>query len=229
MKPQANTAERRFLCEGLEIRAQKDKPESRTVRGYAAKFGKRSDNLGSDEYQFYEILEPTAFDDVLGDDVRALFNHDPSQILARSKDGSGTLKIGTDSVGLWYEFDAPQTRAGNDLLESIRRGDVDQSSFGFMVSPEGQKWEEKREGNGPNIIVRTINKVKRLLDVSPVTYPAYPDATVALRSLEQFRNETAPPQEPPSEPSPTENNPPVQRWHPLFGLYQTEAEPTETN
>jgi HK97 family phage prohead protease len=224
MKPPANTTERRFLCQGLELRAADGNSDSRTVRGYAAVFGKRSENLGSEDYQFFEVLESTAFDDVLGDDVRALFNHDPSQILARSKDGNGTLRIGTDATGLWYEFDAPQTRAGDDLLESIRRGDVDQSSFGFSVSRDGQKWEETGTPDGKTVVQRTISRVKRLFDVSPVTYPAYPDATVALRSLDEFRKENAP--EP--EPLPPEKPTSEERWHPLIGRYQTEAT-TETN
>ncbi|MDP4721326.1 MAG: HK97 family phage prohead protease [Akkermansiaceae bacterium] len=200
MKPQENTTERRFVCSGVELRAQDGEGEKRTIRGYAAKFGKRSENLGNSEYQFFETLESGCFDDVLNDDVRALFNHDPSQILARSKGGEGTLRIGTDETGLWYEFDAPQTRAGNDLLESIRRGDIDQSSFGFCVERDGQKWEEKRDGEGPTVINRIISKVTRLLDVSPVTYPAYPDATVALRSLEQFQKENRDEPEPEEKP-----------------------------
>jgi HK97 family phage prohead protease len=225
MKPPVNTTERRFLCQGLELRAADGNTESRTVRGYAAVFGKRSENLGSDDYQFFEVLESTAFDDVLGDDVRALFNHDPSQILARSKDGNGTLRIGTDATGLWYEFDAPQTRAGDDLLESIRRGDVDQSSFGFSVSRDGQKWEETGTPDGKTVVQRTISRVKRLFDVSPVTYPAYPDATVALRSLDEFRKESEPPA---TDPLPPEKPTSEERWHPLIGRYQTEAT-TETN
>jgi uncharacterized protein len=201
MKPQENTTERRFVCSGVELRAQEGEGETkRTIRGYAAKFNKRSDNLGNEGNQFFEILEPSAFDDVLNDDVRALFNHDPSQILARSKGGEGTLRIGTDETGLWYEFDAPQTRAGNDLLESIRRGDIDQSSFGFQVSGDGQKWEEERNADGQNIITRTITKIRQLFDVSPVTYPAYPDATVALRSLEQFQQENRDEPEPEEKP-----------------------------
>jgi len=216
-QPVTPTTERRFIPGSLEIRAAaSDGTPSRTVRGYAAKYGQRSQNLGDTSFQFFEIIEAGAFDPVLGDDVRALFNHDPSQILARSRGGEmDTLRIGTDETGLWYEFDAPQTRAGDDLLESIRRGDVDQSSFGFSVNADGQKWEETRDGE-TTIVLRTIRAFARLFDVSPVTYPAYLDTSVALRSFEEAKPPT-----PPEPPAP--ENSPKHGWHPALGLYQIEA------
>jgi len=198
MKPSQNTQERRFIPSGLELRMEDGEDSKKKIRGYAAVFNKESENLGSSEYQFREILLPGAFDDVLKDDVRALFNHESSAILARSKNGEGSLQIGVDETGLYYEFEAPDTQVGRDLVTSLKRGDVDQSSFSFTVSKDGQKFEEKREVDGPTLITRTINKIARLFDVSPVTYPAYPDATVALRSLEEFREEEKP--EPISEP-----------------------------
>jgi HK97 family phage prohead protease len=194
MKPPIATTdiERRYLPGCVEIRADKDEDKPRKVKGYAAKYNSRSSNLGGERYQMFETIAPGAFDGVLGDDVRALFNHDPNMILARSKNGEGSLRIGTDETGLFYEFDAPNTRAGDDLLESIRRGDVDQSSFAFRVDSEGEEWAERQDGDGPIIYERTIKKVSRLFDVSPVTYPAYPDATVALRSLEAHAKRSEP-------------------------------------
>lgn len=183
--PQFPERESRFLSASVELRAAAETEKAPIVRGYAAKFNSESENLGSESYQFREILLPGAFDDVLNDDVRALFNHESSAILARSKGGEGSLKIGVDEVGLWYEFEAPDTQVGRDLVTSLKRGDVDQSSFSFTVSGDGQKWEESRVSDGPTLITRTISKIKRLFDVSPVTYPAYPDATVALRSLQE--------------------------------------------
>lgn len=198
MKPK-NLPEReiRVLTGQVELRAADGEDDKPKVRGYAAVFNRESENLGSDDYQFREIIQPGAFTDVLLDDVRALLNHDPNYILARSKAGEGTLRIGQDETGLWYEFDAPDTQAGRDLMESIKRGDIDQSSFSFTVRKDGQEWEEKSEGDGPTFIKRTINKVARLFDVSPVTYPAYPDATVAVRSLQEFQADHQP--EPPAE------------------------------
>ena len=198
--PKLPERESRFLAASIELRAAAEGEEPKKVFGYAAKFNSRSENLGSEDYQFYEVLQPGAFDDVMNDDVRALFNHESSAILARSKNGVGSLTLGIDATGLWYEFEAPDTQVGRDLMTSLKRGDVDQSSFSFTVGKDGQEWTETRDGDGPTIFTRTIKKVSRLYDVSPVTYPAYPDATVALRSLEEFRKET------PEEPEPQENH-----------------------
>ena len=141
------------------------------MEGYAAVFEKQSEDLGG----FRETIQRGAFKDAIANsDVRALFNHDANMILARNT--SGTLRLEEDNIGLKYSFEAPNTTAGNDLLEMIRRGDINQSSFGFTV--EEDSWDDS---NG--YMVRTIKKIKRLYDVSAVTYPAYPDATVALRSM----------------------------------------------
>lgn len=181
MKPNFPNRESRFLSASVELRAAAETEKPPIVRGYAAKF--QTDSLIMENRSgtsFVEIISPGAFDNVLNDDVRALVNHDPNLVLARSKNGTGSLKIGTDKVGLWYEFELPNTQIGRDLRTSLERGDIDQSSFGFIV---GQDKVEKRSDG---MIQRTINSVKELLDVSVVTYPAYPDASVALRSIEQF-------------------------------------------
>lgn len=166
-------AERRFFAPQMELRASEEGKESRTIRGYAALFNSDSESFGS----WIERIAPGAFDDVLDDDAVALFNHDPNLILARNKK---TLKIGVDSKGLWYEFDAPNTTAGNDLLENIQLENVRSSSFAFQTKEE--KWTFSEDQNQPD--VRTIMKLERLLDVSPVTYPAYPDTTVGQRSYQ---------------------------------------------
>jgi uncharacterized protein len=165
--------ERRFF--NPEIR--KDEGESRKVSGYAAVFDKDSENLGG----FIERIAPGAFDGVMNDDVAALLNHDPNYVLARN---GVTMKMSVDSRGLKYEFDAPNTTAGNDLIENLRLGNINKSSFAFTVDEES--WEFKKDGE-PDL--RTINKVKRLYDVSPVTYPAYPDTSVAQRSKEAIEPE----------------------------------------
>lgn len=177
--------ERRFHRGAIEIRSSDDGAK-KTIRGYAAVFGVMSENLGDDKYRFFETIERGAFDNVLKDDVRALFNHDANLILARSKNGEGTLKIGADDVGLWYELEPDQEQSyARDLMRALSRGDVDQSSFAFSLSKDGQVWESKDE-NGVSTVKRTIRSVSRLYDVSPVTYPAYPDATVALRTFDEF-------------------------------------------
>ena len=208
--------ESRFLAASIELRAAAEGEEPKKVFGYAAKFNSRSENLGGASHQFYEILKPGAFDGVLNDDVRALLNHESSAILARSKNGTGSLSLGVDDVGLWYEFEAPDTQIGRDLMTSLKRGDIDQSSFSFTVEKDGESWESKQDGDGPMVHTRTISKIARLFDVSPVTYPAYPDATVALRSLEEFRKEE------PEPPAPVENHS-LSHWQRRMGLISKPA------
>tara|TARA_R100000742_G_C4279648_1_gene104972 strand:+ start:4610 stop:5380 length:771 start_codon:yes stop_codon:yes gene_type:complete len=167
-----NTTEKRFFNISLEKRESQEN-QSTVVVGHAAVFNKLSENLGG----FQERILPGAFDGVLKNDVRAFFNHDPNHLLARSS--SGTLRLSVDDTGLRYEFDVPDTTSGRDLLVSLERGDITQSSFAFTV--DADEWQ-KEEG----IDVRSISKVKRLYDVSPVSIPAYPDANdlmVAKRSL----------------------------------------------
>jgi HK97 family phage prohead protease len=162
-----------------ELRMETRDDGTQTVVGYASVFNTLSENLGG----FREQIAPEAFNNVMGDDVRALFNHDPNYVLGRTK--SGTLSLGVDTTGLRYEFTPPDTTFARDLTESLKRGDIDQSSFAFMV--EADEWDES--GDTP---IRTITKVSRLLDVSPVTYPAYPDASVGLRSLDAYHETVKP-------------------------------------
>lgn len=103
------------------------------ITGYAAVFNTRSALLfGS----FVEEIAPGAFDDVLGDDVRALFNHDPNFVLGRTR--SNTLRLEVDSRGLAYTIDPPDTQTVRDLvLTPLKRGDVTGSSFGLPTSAAG--------------------------------------------------------------------------------------------
>jgi len=153
------------------------------VRGYAALFNTKSSDLGG----FIERIAPHAFDGVdLEDGVVALFNHDPSLILARS----GGLRLGTDKRGLWYEFTPPNSPNGQNLAEALRRGDITQSSFGFSIrSDDGEEWDWVEDEEGREHAFRTIKKIARLYDVSPVTYPAYPDTSVAARHLEAVQKQ----------------------------------------
>lgn len=167
---------------GLAVEAvESDREEggAMTIKGYAATFNNLSSDLGG----FREQLSPGAFDGVLADDVRAVFNHDPDNIIGRSS--SDTLRLSVDGTGLRYEVDLPNNTLGRDLFESVKRGDIRESSFRFSIAPGGEKWNETDEGT-----IRTITEVSRLVDVAPVTYPAYPDATIAVRSMDEWRGET---------------------------------------
>jgi HK97 family phage prohead protease len=149
-----------------------------TVRGYAAKYNMLSEPM----FGFREQIAPGAFDSVLDNDVRCFFNHDSSLILGRT--AAGTLRITADETGLMYEADLPDTQAARDLAVSMERGDITQSSFAFRIAPNGDTWDENEDG----VIIRTITNFWRLYDVSPVSIPAYPDATAGMRSLEAWKS-----------------------------------------
>ena len=148
----------------MEVRAAGE-PDEMRIQGYAAVFNQETD-LG----YFREMISPGAFDDVMEDDVRLLLNHDGAP-MARTTNGS--LTLATDETGLMYEAVLNDTQHSRDLYKMIKRGDITQSSFAFTIAE--QSWNEDKT-------VRSVDKVGRLLDVSPVTYPAYPQASVMARS-----------------------------------------------
>jgi HK97 family phage prohead protease len=170
----------------VESRSEDDGSEREYVVGYAAKFGVLSLDLGD----FVERIDPGAFGIVAERrgrkkplETRALWNHDPNYPLARYP---GTLRMTVDEVGLRYEFPVPDTSYGRDIASNIRAGIVKGSSFSFTVPSGGDSWAVE-DGRS----VRTIQRIDSLLDVGPVTFPAYPDADVkvAQRSFDHFRQE----------------------------------------
>ena len=154
-----------------ELRADAPEGENRPrITGHAAVFN----SLSAPLWGFRETIAPGAFKDAIEkSDVRALLNHDSNFILGRKK--SGTLKLWEDERGLAVDIDPPGTHWANDLLVSIGRGDIDQMSFGFTVGED--RWETI-DGESR----RTILRVDELFDVSPVTFPAYPETDMALRA-----------------------------------------------
>ena len=158
---------RAFAIDNLEIRKQAAGPG--TIAGHAAVFNSLSVNLGG----FREKIDPGAFKRTIKEsDIRALFNHDANQVLGRNK--AATLRLTEDEQGLAIEIDPPDTQAARDLTVLIERGDVSQMSFGFRTITD--RWETQ---GGEQI--RTLEEVD-LFDVSPVTFPAYPETDVALRA-----------------------------------------------
>ena len=160
----------------LELRGE---DESRHIEGYGSVFNSRSLDLGG----FQEIIAPGAFDGVIEkSDVKALLDHNAERgILARSRNGKGSLSLELDERGLKYSFDAPHTNLGDEVVEGLKRGDYSQSSFAFTV--ESESWTKEEDGS----YLRTINKIGNLYDVSIVANPAYTDTSVALRSLDAFK------------------------------------------
>lgn len=211
----------------LELRGE---DESRHIEGYGSVFNSRSLDLGG----FQEIIAPGAFDGVIErSDVKALLDHNAERgILARSRNGKGSLSLELDERGLKYSFDAPHTNLGDEVVEGLKRGDYSQSSFAFTV--ESESWTKEEDGS----YLRTINKIGNLYDVSIVANPAYTDTSVALRSLDAFKaqEETQIPEEikeevkedPKVEETPVEETPveetPIEENKPEV---QEETEPKE--
>ena len=169
----------------IEIRATNSTPvvsqDSRTVEGYAVVFNSQSEDLG-----FYETINPAAITEevLMRSDVFCLFNHDQDKVLARSKYGTGSLQLQLDEQGLKYTFTAPNTDLGDELLEYLRRGDIDSSSFAFTVSTDegSEVWTTGTDGRQ----YREILKIDSLHDVSPVWTPAYSSTSVSQRTLDKL-------------------------------------------
>lgn len=160
----------------IELRGE---AESRHIEGYGSVFNERSVDLGG----FTEVIAPGAFDGVIErSDVKCYLDHNPEKgILARSRNGKGSLTLELDERGLKYSFDAPHTNLGDEVVEGLKRGDYSQSSFAFTVQDE--TWTKEEDGT----YLRTINKIGGLYDVSIVANPAYEGTSVALRSLDAFK------------------------------------------
>lgn len=167
----------------MEVRAQED--GSWTLTGLAAVFDSPSQDLGG----FTEVIKRGAFKEVLnspGLDVRVLFNHSQDMPLARSTNGS--LQLEETPRGLKYTAQVPAGLSyGDDLRKLLESGIVTQSSFAFRMPPkgDGQTWEEQGDG----MLLRTITKFGGLVDVSPVTTPAYTSATAGVGNSSSSRSE----------------------------------------
>ena len=162
----------------IELRAEGVQSDGQrpTLSGYAAVFDQLSVAMQWGGTTFREKIARGAFASSLGDDIRALWNHDTNLPLGRTK--AGTLRLAEDAHGLRVEIDPPDTQAGRDAVESIKRGDVNQMSFAFDVIDEDVDRDEA------NQIIRTLKKLK-LYEVSPVTFPAYPQTSVSARSSDE--------------------------------------------
>ena len=143
--------------------------EDGVLEGYAAVFDQETELFPG----FFEVVRRSAFDKTIADgfDTRALFNHDDNQVLGRVK--AGTLTLSTDDHGLKVRIKPPEWAGG--IVESIKRGDIDQMSFGFVSVQD----EETKRSDGTRL--RELREVK-LFDVSPVTFPAYEGTEIQARS-----------------------------------------------
>lgn len=161
-----------------EIRVDK---ESRMIQGYAVVFDSQSEDLG-----FYETIHRGAIttETINRSDVFARFNHENNKILARCKNGTGSMELQVDEKGVLYRFAAPKTALGDELLEYLERGDITASSFAFTIDPndkQAEKWS-----NRDGVLYRDIYHINRLYDVAPVFQPAY-EATSCSKRYEDIK------------------------------------------
>lgn len=161
-----------------ELKTRAEQEGEMIIEGYFAVFNKQTELWKG----AYEEIDPEAFNNTLGNDIRALINHDAGLVLGRNK--SGTLNLKVDSYGLWgsIKINEKDTDAIN-LYERVKRGDVDQCSFGFNILSEETDWRD--DGT-----VKWKIKEVDLHEVSVCTFPAYEDTGVQARhkEVEQYKS-----------------------------------------
>ena len=161
----------RSLQTELKTRAEPDSQDM-YIEGYFAVFNRQTELWPG----AFEEIAPGAFDETLGNDIRALINHDTTLVLGRNK--SGTLELKADSHGLWGRIKInPNDSDAVNLYERVKRGDVDQCSFGFNIVEELTDWRDD------GTVKWTIKKID-LHEVSVCTFPAYEDTGVQARKAE---------------------------------------------
>jgi HK97 family phage prohead protease len=176
MKTEKYTPEKRVFDVDVQLEKRADDTKSRKVIIRAAVIDSISKPLG---WGFKERIEKGAFDGADMSDVVAVLNHDFNILYART--ASKTLSLTTDDTGLLAEFDAPNTNHGNDLLEMITRGDIRRASFQFIIDKD--RWVQDPDLGE----VRIIEKFRKIIDVSPVVFPAYDETDVAKRSYDEYK------------------------------------------
>jgi len=174
--------ERRYITHKVELRSEGEGEEEKpaTISGYAAKF-----NEPADFGWYEEVINERAFDGCDMTDVAALFNHDPNIILSRTNGDSVTgLSLMVDSIGLKYEFKA-MNKSAEMLANNIKLGFVTKSSYAYYV--EDANWDYSKDAQGNEKERRTIMKISKVQDVSPVTFPAYNSTSVEARNFDHER------------------------------------------
>ncbi len=215
-----NNGEIELRCQLSDVRIEQRDGESggRTVTGYAAKFDKWSEPIYG---WFIEQLRAGAFDECDTSDAIMCFNHNVDDILART--ASKTLTLSVDGIGLRFSFEAPNTTTGNNMVELLRRGDISQCSFRFVVGKD--EWLYADEKNALKYDQRTIIQVSKLYDVALVVYPAYKDTEASVRHLEERKAEYLRSQKPPVPEEGAEVEAPAPEEQPVGG--EPEAPPAD--
>jgi uncharacterized protein len=178
--------EYRFLGNDIIECRLLEEENKKYLEGHASVFNQKSKLIFENNRMFNEVISPNAFDNVLKDerlDVPMTYNHNRGQLLGRTK--SNTLQLSKDEKGLKFRVEIPNTATGNEVYELVKRGDLFENSFGFMISKEDQVWSKAEDGTA----IRTINNIQKLVDVAICINGAYSNTDVASRSLEEFENE----------------------------------------
>lgn len=162
--------------------------EGRTIEGYAVVFGQESRVMYDKEKRraFVEVIEKGAITEELlrNCDVKAVLEHNKQRLLARCFRGMGSLALELDEYGLKYRFDAPNTVDGDFAVEMIKRGDIFGSSFAYFVNDKDKSKVTYSMKDG--LLTRTVHKIDRITDISPVSDPAFFGTDVTVRSMEDM-------------------------------------------
>ena len=160
--------------------------DKKIIEGYGLLFNKPSHPLSSNGIRFIETISKEAVKDInFEDDIRLLLNHDSSQVLARTK--AGNLKIEVDDIGVKFRAELNNTSFANDTYENLKVGNVNQTSFAFELPDSGG--DSVRFNKEESIYERTIKKFKKISEISVVSFPAYEDTSVYVRSIEEANKE----------------------------------------
>ena len=178
------------VFKGAEIRMAEG-AESRTIEGYGIVFNSESRMLGG---WFVEVIKPEAVTRAMeaNKDIFVSINHDYAKIIGRG--AAGNVRFTVDEKGVKYSVDVPDTTYGNDLLENVRSGLFQGSSFIFETPTDddnAEKWE-KETRNGKEVWVRTISEFSVIHEMGPVIGEAYEDTTVAKRNFDAANEEKPP-------------------------------------
>jgi HK97 family phage prohead protease len=180
-----------FDASGLQIREAAEGEESRTLVGYALKFGTRSVNLTpwSSWREVYEILEPGCITREMLNRQDVVFTafHNPEKVLGRCTNGKGTLRMSIDSVGLRIECEMPNTELGNEMLELVKRGDLCGMSFAYTTDEDDSEnavsYEREGDKDGKEVWLRHVKRIDNVYDVTVAASPAYEDTEISQREL----------------------------------------------
>ena len=180
------------IVSGLRIREATDGAESRTIEGYALKFGVRSRLLCDWWNNYYEVLEPGCVTREMLDkqDIKLTMFHDRQLVLARSNKGNGTLSYEVDKVGVKFWAEMPHTVDGDKALELVSRGDIAGCSFIYSTDERDsenavcyERLDEKGD-DGEDILLRHVKRIDNVYDFTVTTDPAYEQTDVSKREVE---------------------------------------------